>query len=524
MSVKMNFKLDHSKINQSNGSNDNQNIRKELEKCFSTKGIQTLKVYAPSHKYIKVLLQSEKLVDDIFKHNLFFSNKGFQPALTMALKTARTIFCYGFDPNLLATHDAEAIKQHLIDADWKVSSVYVLQSKRSMKIEFQCKTTANQFLKLKSINILGIRLESKHMEQEIDPSINMCYSCGVLDPGHTRDACPYPLCCLRCGYYGHAFYECQSIPNIPPTQYTEYHKSQAYCISCATANGHCSLNHRICPTKKDIIRKRILDVRATRHQIDTDNDKRSELSKQIAAELSNIDKWPQLTPNLNEHHTNNSLPMTAIITLALIEEVHQEGSFQGKLDKACVENSFPIFKYDINHDAAVMFVQNLCANPRLEPLVKPKARTPAYSLSQPVHVSGTRSHSLTLRSVRDREKHLASANDDADSESYNSDTSSRQKRQRTKSPTQSTILGQSNDMINRLEDQTYMINTNNLSEVSNTNEEIYVNDLLTLYETNNAELSATKRQVIEGLLKKAVDIDRNMKVNVNIIRVSEDFP
>ena len=69
-----------------------------------------------------------------------------------------------------------------------------------------------------------------------------------------------------------------------------------------------------------------------------------------------------------------------------------------------------------------------------------------------------------------------------------------------------------------------MINTNNISEVSNTNEEIYVNDLLTLYETNNAELSATKRQVIEGLLKKAVDIDRNMKVNVNIIRVSEDFP
>ena len=72
MSVKMNFKLDHIKINQSNGSNDNQNIRKELEKCLSTKGIQTLKVYPPSHKYIKVLLQSEKLVDDIFKHKFFF--------------------------------------------------------------------------------------------------------------------------------------------------------------------------------------------------------------------------------------------------------------------------------------------------------------------------------------------------------------------------------------------------------------------------------------------------------------------
>ena len=78
-------------------------------------------------------------------------------------------------------------------------------------------------------------------------------------------------------------------------------------------------------------------------------------------------------------------------------------------------------------------------------------------------------------------------------------------------------------MRNRLEEQTYIINTTNVSEVSNGVEEIAVNNLLNLYETANSELSNTKRQIFEGLLKQAVDMDREMKVNANIIRVAEDF-
>ena len=516
MSLKLNFKLDHGKINQGNGSGNSQLIRSELEKCLSAKGIQILRVYLPSHKYIKVLLSSEKLVDDIFKHESFFANSGFQPALTIALKTARTVFCYGFDSELLRTYDSDSIKQSLIDASWKVTSVYVLQSKRSMKIEFVSRAVANQFLKLKSINILGIRIESKHMEPEIDPSIDQCYNCGALEPGHTRDACPYPTCCLRCGYHGHAFYECQTIPNIPPSQYSEHHKSQAYCISCANANGHCSLNHRTCPTKKTIIRKRILEIRASRDKINAENEKRSEFSKHIVEELKNVGNWPSLMPNLNNNDNNTA--MTAIITLALIDEVHQEGSFQGKLDKACAENNLPKVKYDMNHDTAIMFVQNLCANPRIEPLSKSKSRAPSHSVSQPLSISVARSQSL--KSVRDAEKYLSPG---TDSESYISDVNNtRNKRQRI-SPQRTTNVGALTDIRDRLESQTYIIYTKNESEVSDTTEELVVNDLLTLYETTNAELSPTKKLVIEGLLKKAVDMDKNMIVNVNLIRVTEDF-
>ena len=519
MSVKLNFKLDHGKLNQNQGSNTSQYIKNELEKCFTAKSIQITRVYFPSHKYIKVLLPSEKLVDDIFKHELFFTNIGFEPTLTMALKTARTVFCYGFDSVLLSTHDCEAIKQHLIDAEWMVSSVYILQSKRSMKIEFNSRAAANQFLKLKSINILGIRIESKHMEPEIDPSIDQCYNCGTLNPGHTREACPYPTCCLRCGYQGHKFYECQTIPNIPPSQYSEYHKAQAYCIPCASANGHCSLNHRICPTKKNTIRKRIFDIRAARDKVNSDIQKSSELSKQIAVELASMGNWPKLSTDASEQERN--LSMTGIITLALIDEVHQEGSFQTKLDQACEENKFPKFKYYINHNTAIMFVQNLCANPIIDPVPKPRGRTPAYSMSQPAQSTGTQLRSYRLKSARDIQKHLTSVHD-ADSESYTSDSNARQKRPRT-SPPKTANIGSLTNIRNRLEDQTFIINTNNVSEISNKTEEICVNDLLTLYETANAELSATKRQVIEGLLKQAIDMDKDMKLNVNMVRVSEDF-
>ena len=143
-----------------------------------------------------MLLASESVVEKVFSNSENFSNKGFEPNLTMQLRTARTVFCYGFDPSLLDVCDAETIKNELTQANWGVSNVYILQSKRSMKIEFNSRATANKFLMENSINIGGIRIESHQMEPEVDPSIDQCYNCGIIDPGHTRDLCPHLLCCM----------------------------------------------------------------------------------------------------------------------------------------------------------------------------------------------------------------------------------------------------------------------------------------------------------------------------------------
>ena len=236
-----------------------------------------------------------------------------------------------------------------------------------------------------------------------------------------------------------------------------------------------------------------------------------------------MDKWAKLSSPTSNLESNIS--MSAIITLAMIEEAHSEGSFQSSLDKACEENNFPKFKYKIKHQAAVMVVTNLCGNPILENSARSKPKSPAQTLSQPVRGSvATKSlqNLKSLRSVRDMRKHLEASDTDHDTESYVSESNGRKKRQRV-SPLKTNNVGALNEIRNRLEDQVYIINTNHVSEVSNEVEEISVNDLLTLYETANAELSATKRQIIEGLLKQAVDMDREMKVNANILRVTEDF-
>ena len=79
------------------------------------------------------------------------------------------------------------------------------------------------------------------------------------------------------------------------------------------------------------------------------------------------------------------------------------------------------------------------------------------------------------------------------------------------------------DIRTRLEEQTFIINTENVSEVGAGIEQLQVKDLLTLYENSNSELSATRRQIIEALLSQAADMNQNLIINANIIRVAEDF-
>ena len=160
----------------------------------------------PFTQICQVLLSSESVIEKIFEHNEHFNNNGFQPNLPMQLRTARTVFCYGFDTSLLGACDNETIKQALTDASWDVTSVYILQSKRSMKIEFNSRLAANKFLETNSVNVCGIRIEKHQMEPEVDPSIDQCYNCGILEPGHNCEQCPHPPCCMRCGYQGHLFF------------------------------------------------------------------------------------------------------------------------------------------------------------------------------------------------------------------------------------------------------------------------------------------------------------------------------
>lgn len=224
----------------------------------------------------------------------------------------------------------------------------------------------------------------------------------------------------------------------------------------------------------------------------------------------------------------------AIITLAMIEEAHCKGSFQARLDKACEENHFPKFKYDLKHEAAVMVVKNLSANHTQtmnvinnqigasQQISSPYNQTVTHSPNQTSFSQPLTSQPTSLRYIRDMRKHLAASYNEAESDSNASEGSNRNKRARY-SPNKTTNQGALNDIRSRLEEQTYIINVEDHSHIGTGIEEFEVKDLLELYTTSNSELSATRRKVIEALLSQAVAMDRYMNVNANIIRVGEDF-
>ena len=91
------------------------------------------------------------------------------------------------------------------------------------------------------------------------------------------------------------------------------------------------------------------------------------------------------------------------------------------------------------------------------------------------------------------------------------------------SPNKTTNTGALNDIQERLEEYTYIVNTELERNIGSGIEEISVLDLLTLYQTSSSELSLTRRNVITALLRQAVDMDRDMNIKANIIRVGEDF-
>ena len=84
-------------------------IKHDLQELFNAHKITTLRIYNPSRNTIKILLQNEEDFNKVMTNKDHFTNKGFYPNISMALKANRTIFCSGFDITLLQTYDTDTI-------------------------------------------------------------------------------------------------------------------------------------------------------------------------------------------------------------------------------------------------------------------------------------------------------------------------------------------------------------------------------------------------------------------------------
>ena len=211
---------------------------------------------------------------------------------------------------------------------------------------------ANKFINSPSTSIGGIQIKKENKEIEINPIVDQCWTCGILNPNHNSSNCHNTKKCLKCNSRDHLFFNCP-LPKSH-TDMSSEQKAARFCIPCGTSGNHTSLDHRFCPEKRKIVNARIKSAREERMQTETATQRETTLIKKTL-ELSNTDAWPALRINQEQQQKTST-----IILLALLDENKQPGIFQQKFSQALQNNGLPDVKYT-PEPTAEMVKNTFCA-------------------------------------------------------------------------------------------------------------------------------------------------------------------
>ena len=335
MAYKLSFKINRTRYT-GNAEDINRQINQELVSVANSQRIELLHIYQPSRDSIKVIFPDEKNVNKAMTKSAALKSAGFEPRLSMALKAARTVYCFNLDDTLLNTYTQQDIKESLQQAEWKVKDVYIMNSKKTFKIEMETTQEARKFINNKRTAVGNILIHQESKEMEVDPTIPQCWECGQLNPKHISSTCPGNKRCIKCGNRSHQFFSCPMPKDID--RMTERDKENRYCIPCDARGNHTSLDHRQCPEKRRLVQEKIKTARDKRKAEEIE-DRRDTNLIQKTLEIVNTNAWPALQNSKEQQKT------ASIILLALLDENTNQGSFQNNLDKGLKENGLPTIKY-----------------------------------------------------------------------------------------------------------------------------------------------------------------------------------
>ena len=146
MALKLSFRFERQEYSMETRASGNMNIRTTLAQTLDGKEIIVSRIFAPSRNSVKAIFPSETELNKVLEDEDLFIQKGLTPKITMKLRAVRTIFCAGFDTTLFNTYSKEDIKGQLLDLGWSVRGVFILSNNRAMKIEFNTRKQAQNFL------------------------------------------------------------------------------------------------------------------------------------------------------------------------------------------------------------------------------------------------------------------------------------------------------------------------------------------------------------------------------------------
>ena len=188
-------------------------------------------------------------------------------------------------------------------------------------------------------------------EPEIDPTITHCWECGQLEPDHSSRNCNGRKICLKCGATEHKFYNC-TIPK-DSRHMTEIQKAARYCAACRKHTDHTSLDHKQCPIKREIIRERARIAREKRLKENLSVKRDTDLIN-ATLNMASYRDWPELQTS-NKQHTK----IVTLITLALLDEACEPGTFDKNLEDGLKNNELPTLNYKLGPHTATKFFESI---------------------------------------------------------------------------------------------------------------------------------------------------------------------
>ena len=102
---------------------------------------------------------------------------------------------------------------------------------------------------------------------------------------------------------------------------TDMQRNRRYCAACGQKGHHTTLDHKICPKKREILRERARIEREKRLANKNASSRDIELIRKTI-DITNKEDFPTLKNQTTQH-----LKMAAIVTLALIDEANNPGIF-----------------------------------------------------------------------------------------------------------------------------------------------------------------------------------------------------
>ena len=117
-----------------NHNHDDNQYKLQLKGLLDGIEATTTRIYTPSLNSIKVLFPTEAELNKVMDNKAFIEHHGFTPRLSMALKSSRTVFCFGLDPGMVSTYSVNDMEDLLQAKGWDVVQIYIMRSKTALKI------------------------------------------------------------------------------------------------------------------------------------------------------------------------------------------------------------------------------------------------------------------------------------------------------------------------------------------------------------------------------------------------------